>query len=267
MVNKKKALGNKKMSIEQKIYLLSQGAKHKIITFDIIESWSLCSKGVLKVAVHNLLKKGLFFSLKKGVYAVQPPFTKKVVIEDPFYTAQSLFNGYIGFSSALYIHRLMDEIPFTVFISTKNQSLSKKIGEYEYKAVSLGDRFSGYIQKDNYLISNLPKTFFDCFYIPEYSGGYSNILRAMYRSNMTNEEWDEFLHYCEKEGGAFCQRIGYMLSLLKKPIPILKILGKHAKNVIKLDPKAGKGMVNKEWKIIDNIGRKQLMSWWYHGGA
>ncbi|MBI5332116.1 MAG: hypothetical protein HZB65_00940 [Candidatus Aenigmarchaeota archaeon] len=253
--------------MEQKIYLLSQGAKHKIITFDIIESWNLCSENVLKVAIHNLLKKGLFFSLKKGVYVIQPPFTKEIVIEDPFYTAQSLFNGYIGFSSALYIYKLMDEIPFTIFISTRNHSLSKKIGEYEYKAVSLGDRFSGYVQKDNYLVSNLPKTFFDCFYIPEYSGGYSNILRAVYRAKMTDKEWYEFLYYCKQEGSAFYQRVGYLLSLLKKPIPILKELKKHTKTAVKLDPKTGNGTLNKEWKVIDNIGKKQLMSWWYHGGA
>ncbi|MFH0837455.1 MAG: hypothetical protein V1870_04960 [Candidatus Aenigmatarchaeota archaeon] len=143
----------------------------------------------------------------------------------------------------------------------------KKIGEYEYKAVALGNRFSGYVQKDEYNISNIPKTLFDCFYIPEYSGSYSNILKAVYRSNMTNKEWHEFLHYCEKEGNRFCQRIGYMLSLLKKPNPILKELKKYAKSLVKLDPKSGDGIINKEWKIIDNIGRKQLLSWWYHGGA
>ncbi|MFH0837454.1 MAG: hypothetical protein V1870_04955 [Candidatus Aenigmatarchaeota archaeon] len=131
MVNKKVADVHiekecKRMSLEQKIYLLSQGANHKIITFEIIESWRVCNKNVLKVVIHNLLKKSLFITLKKGVYIVQPPFTKGIVIEDQFYTAQSLFNGYIGFASALYVHKLMDEMPFTVFIATRNKSFSKK---------------------------------------------------------------------------------------------------------------------------------------------
>lgn len=256
-----------KLSVGQKIYLLSQKARHKIITFDIIESWKLTNRNTLRVIMHNLCKKGLFFRLKKGVYVVQPPFTKNIVIEDPFYTAQHLYNGYIGFASALYLHGLIDEIPFTVYIVTQTKSAAKRIGEYEYKSVALRGRAFGEIRKDEYVISSIPKTIYDCFYLPIFAGSYSKILQAIYRARMNKEQWNKFLDYVEKEDDKFCQRIGYMLSLLRIRVPILSKLRKHVKAAIKLDPGSGKGELNKQWKIIDNIGKKQLLSWWHYGGA
>lgn len=251
--------------LEQKIYFLAKDAKYKIITYDIISSWGIAKENTLKFILHSLCKKGWFYHLKKGVYIVQPPFAKKIHIEDPFYTAQMLFNGYLAFSSALYIHHLIDEIPFTIFIGTKNQSKTKIIGEYEYKAVSLDKRAVGSIKIKDYFVSSIPKTIYDCFYLPEYAGSYSRVLKAVFDARMSDKQWKEFLIYVKKfSSGAFCQKVGYMLSLLDKKIPdfVFLYLKTKVKSIIYLQGKE-KGEYNEEWKIIDNIGKENLLSWLY----
>jgi predicted transcriptional regulator of viral defense system len=33
----------------------------------------------------------------------------------------------------------------------------------------------------------------------------------------------------------------------------------------RLDPEVSGGKLNKEWLVIDNMGKEELLSWWLHG--
>jgi predicted transcriptional regulator of viral defense system len=45
----------------------------------------------------------------------------------------------------------------------------------------------------------------------------------------------------------------------------LEYLKSRIKNKTRLDFSLKGGEYNKEWMVIDNIGKKKLLSWWYNG--
>ena len=216
---------------------------------------------------HSLSSKGYLHRLKKGVYLIQKKPSDLPLIKDPYKIALALFKGYIGFSSALRIYDLLDYEPFTIFVVTTNRSMEKRIGEYAFKSVAMGERATGITYYKDIYISTIAKTFFDCFYKPQYCGGYSAITKAI---NDVEFDWDEFIRYFEFTSDSLCQRTGYVLELMEeetgKKIPTLDNFRKRVKNNTKLVPsgKAG-GKYIKEWRVLDNLGKENILSWWYHG--
>jgi predicted transcriptional regulator of viral defense system len=257
----------KKLPLEQRIYTLAKDAKNSIVAIETIKSWRLASNGAIRVALHNLCKKSWFLPLKRGLYAVQPYLGGG--IEDPFYAAQLVYGGYLAFSSALYLHKLGDEMPFTVFTVTKRKSSTRRIGEYEFRAVALGRRAIGAQRLGDYYVSTLPKTLYDCLYMPQYSGGHAKILRAVYNARMDSADWREFMLYVGRfESGAFCQRAGYLLSMLAKtgkkvPAFVLNGLwGMEGRSITRLQPGSG-GKYDPRWRVVDNVGERELLGWWF----
>lgn len=216
----------------------------------------------------KLSLKGYLHRLKKGTYIVQEKPTNTPIIKNPYKIALALFKGYIGFSSALRVYDLIDYEPFTIFVITKNKSREKKIGEYTFKSVAMGKRAVGMAYYKGIFISTISKTFFDCFYKPQYGGGYSTITKALYETNI---DWDEFIKYFELSSDSLCQRTGYVLDLMGKetgkvPEYIIEHLKKRIKNNTKLLPSgSGSGTYVKDWMVLDNLGKENMLSWWYHG--
>jgi len=216
----------------------------------------------------GLSSKGYLYRLKKGVYLVQMKPSDIPAIKNPYKIALALFKGYIGFSSALRMYDLIDYEPFTIFVITKNRSMERRMGEYTFKSVAMGKRATGITYYNGIYTSTLAKTFFDCFYKPQYGGGYSTITKALYDAD---PDWNEFVNYFELESGSLCQRTGYVLELLGKetgkiPEDVLSYFRKRVKNNTKLLPsgQAG-GQYIKEWMVLDNLGKEHILSWWYHG--
>lgn len=250
-------------NLEEGIYFAALEAGP--VDFETIKSWGVCSNGTLKVVMHNLVKKGYFQRIKKGLYLAK----KHGDEQDILLVAQNLYNGYLAFSTALYVHKLSEEMPFTVFVATKSISEERYSGNYTIKAVSLKKRLMGMEKKESTAVSTIPKTIYDCFHMPQYAGGFANVLKAVYNAKMDKEQWKEFLYYVNKfESHAFCQRVGFMLSLVKKKtkLDVPDFILNYMKSKINYSVHLGKGggVYTKEWKIEDCIG-KDLLSWWYHG--
>ena len=217
---------------------------------------------------HSLASKGYLHRLKKGVYLVQKNPSEIPVIKNPYKIASVLFKGYIGFSSVLRIYDLLDYEPFTIFSVTANRSMEKRIGEYTFKSVAMGKKATGMTYYKDVYVSTIPKTFFDCFYKPQYAGGYSAITKALYDVDM---DWDEFTGYFRLASSSLCQRTGYVLELFgeetdKIPEEVLHYFRKRIKNNTKLLPSGrSTGRYMKEWMLLDNLGKENILSWWYHG--
>ena len=133
----------------------------------------------LRVLVQRLEKKGWLTSLGKGVYLRLPAsaaLNGKTYLEDPFKVALKLFKGYLAFQSALKIHGLSEHEPFTIYVATRNKSETMALLEqYEIKAITFRKRYVGYETKGAYVVSTVAKTFFDCFFHPQYAGGYAEV--------------------------------------------------------------------------------------------
>ncbi len=162
-----------------------------IISSDILESLWLCGRDTLKTILSRLHKAGKIVRLKRGVYASLP-------LADAFTAAQAAFNGYLGFSTALYLHRLISEMPFALIVVTIQTSAVKKVGQYEFRAVALKEKAVGFELKQGYTISTRPKTFFDCLYLPEYSLEQEKLSAAFREAHLTEKEWKEFDRYVER---------------------------------------------------------------------
>ncbi len=260
--------------LEQKIYLLLESEGKNVFTPEELKKFKLPIKpGHLRVLLHRLEKKGWITSVRKGVYLRLPAVAAvegKVYLEDPFAVALKIFGGYLAFQSALKVHRLSEYQPFTIFVATKNRSeILKLLKQYEVKAIKLGKRYVGYEKKDNYVISSVAKTFFDCFYHPQYAGGYSEILKSLHACK--EMDWNELLSYFKKfASNSLCQKVGYLLTLLKEtdykvPEKVIEYMKKQVRVKTRLDSKISGGKLNREWLVIDNLGEKELLSWWLHG--
>lgn len=215
---------------------------------------------------HNLISKGYLYSLKRGAYVVNDEPTKQPVIKNPFMLAPHINKGYLGFSSALRLYDLIDYEPFTIFIVTKNKSAERAVGNYLFKTVSMGPKATGVTFFKNVYVSTIEKTVFDCFYKPQYAGGYRELANAL--SNISKINWNQVLTYFSKYASdALFQRTGYLLEMLQHeqrinlPKNILPEFKKHIKNNVRLLPTGTvQGKYVKQWMLLDNLGKNAILS-------
>lgn len=250
--------------------LLSYLTKNSLVSSstlrEIYKSKRISSPSYFKVVISSLIKKNILLRVKKGLYYV-------IMGEsyDEFLLGQYLFGGYIGFSTALWLHGLKTELPTVCYIIVYKGKKEKRIGRMLYKSVSLGKKAIGSVYLGRYNISTKAKTFFDCFYFPKYSGGFNQIVYSLSVANLTIKEWNEFLDYIKMFGSSsMIQRTGYILTLLRrrpKAIPEfvlkqLKIeLRKKGTIITRLDPSSKmKGKFIDEWKIYDNVGEERILA-------
>ena len=165
-----------------------QNAPNGIITLDLLKSLKLCDSFTLKTTLSRLSKSGRIIRLKRGTYSVNP-------IENAFIAAQATFSGYIGFSSALYLHMLIAEMPFSITVVTVNESKLKKFGSYEFRAVALKNKAVGFEKKDCIAVSTRAKTLFDCLYLEKYSIEEDKLIEAYKSHPLNRKEWLEYDGY------------------------------------------------------------------------
>ena len=162
-----------------------------IASLDVLESLRLCDPRTLKTTLSRLNKSGRIIRLKRGAYSTSP-------MQDPFACAQAAFGGYIGFSSALYIHKLISELPFGISVVTRDVSKTKTIGQYEFRAVALKEKAIGFETRGPYVVSTRAKTLFDCICLPRYAVDFQKMIDAYAASPLSIKERREFDGYVGK---------------------------------------------------------------------
>ena len=245
-------------------------AKTEIISFEEIKTlFPKRSPITLKKSIAKLCRNGYLHRLKKGLYYSTPD--KRFIISDPLTIPQLIYPGYIAFSSALRFHNLIEYEPFIIYSATRTKSRTIPLGEYTFRYISMGTRATGATNIKGTWVSTIEKTFFDCFYKPQYAGGYEVITKALYEQKYIN--WDIFLNYIDEfASNSLRQRIGYILDLLKDkskmkiPGRIIDQLQPEEEAYIWLLPSGPrKGNRIKKWKIFDNVGQNRILEWWYNG--
>ena len=168
-----------------------EGSPSGIAPLDVLESLRLSDRQTLKTTLSRLNRQGRILRLKRGVYSTNP-------MRDSLACGQNVFNGYLGFSSALYVHGMITETPFTITVVTADKSETRRIGEYEFRAVSLGRKAVGFEKKDGYVVSTRAKTLFDCLYLPRYSVESEKLAEAFRQARLAAKEWLEFDGYVKR---------------------------------------------------------------------
>jgi len=112
----------------------------------------------------------------------------------------------------------------------------------------------------SYYMTDVEKTIVDCFDLPQYSGGYAELIRAFSVAQLSGEK---MIEYCRAINNiAATKRIGFLAELfLKKGF---KSFIRFAKGRVKdsynpLDPQgSGSGSFNAGWKLRLNISKEAL---------
>ncbi len=220
------------------------------------------SKNKRNKILHSLYKKGYLRRARKDLYY------NPEELESFYKLALDIREGYIGLSSALRYYNLIEYEDFTIFVMTGyfQKKIDLKGTQYTIEFIPLKNLFTGFERKEDIYISSIEKTLFDCFLKPRFIG-FTNITKALYDAKL---DWNKFIRFFKLiKNASLCQRTGYILELMKKktklkiPPFVFKFLLKKVKNPVKLAPIIAKSKFNKKWKIQDNIGEENILSWWY----
>ena len=238
-----------------------------ISIYEIEDMFPELSQNMRYKILSSLNSKGYLFRLEKGLYLVQKIPSKDPIIENPYSIALSIFKGYIAFSSALRLYDLIEYEPFTIFVVMPNRSKIIALGNYELRAISMGIRAEGLTLYNGVYVSNMEKTFFDCFYKPQYSGGYETITKALV--SIKQFKWKNFIYYFQKySSSSLCQRTGFILDLMKEeldfkiPDHVIGYFQSRIKTKSRLIPTApSKGKYVAKWKLMDNLGAGTILGW------
>ena len=90
--------------------ILEQLRKRKtpVFTTNEIARASNSKKSCAIVSIKRMVDKELLFRVAKGIYALE---------QDPFlYASYIIPNSYISFNAALYLHKVIDQVPSTIHV-------------------------------------------------------------------------------------------------------------------------------------------------------
>lgn len=160
----------------------------------------------------------------------------------------------ISYWSALNVHGLTEQFPNKIFIQTTRKKENKAVFGVQYHFVKVREKKLFGIEKhgvgsNQFRITDIEKTFLDCFDQIKYSGGFMELIRAFKRTKLDNEKLIEYSNALNNN--AVTKRIGYLAELFKK-----KELSKFIKYA--------KKSISKGYDLFDNFGYdegKYLLEW------
>jgi predicted transcriptional regulator of viral defense system len=200
-------------------------------------------------ALRKYVDERLLVKLRNGVYAKTSA--------NQFAVADYLFRGYVGFSSALYLHGLKTEVEDRVMVCTRKKYTARKFGRVTLTPVFFSDFLYGTETLGGVVVSTYAKTLFDMLYKPAYAD-FFDFYRAINQRAPGREAWAELLLYLERANLTTIRRAGYALDGKAPDWFTKKLSGMSAK--VGKSFFARKKLVNfsRKWRIYDDAN---IMRW------
>jgi predicted transcriptional regulator of viral defense system len=211
--------------------------------------------------IETLVKRGIINRIEKGKYC-RHNFRNEYVIAN--YLAPE---GAVAYWSALNLHGLTTQFTNTVFVQTTKLKKNKTVFGVSYHFVKVkpckatGYEVSG-VGNHAFKITSVEKTIADCFDLPQYSGGYAELLFALKKATLNNAR---FIEACRAVNNiAVTKRLGYLVELYKKKG--MQGFIKYALNCVNekynmLDPSGrDEGTFNVRWKLRLNVPEEQVIA-------
>lgn len=268
MITKKttKRLGIGKKSSQ----LLSELAENNKTIFGVNEAVKILreKKSSVTKLLHDLTRKKWLFRLSRGKYLILPleAGVKPEFTEHEFIIASNLVKPYyLSYWSALNYYGFTEQVTRTVFVATTKRKREANILGLKIKFVSVKDnKFFGF---KKILISGHPvniaekeKVIVDCLDLPRNCGGIIEVVKAIDSAGkeLNFKRLEDYTKRMKNQ--AIINRLGYILELLG-----LKTKLKPGKHYVFLDPLIKKRIsYNAKWKVIENVSKKDLLSWREH---
>jgi len=172
----------------------------------------------------------------------------------------------IGYWSALNIHGLTEQFPNKVYVQTQKNKTNTEIFGVNYQFIKVRPyKMTGIIKTgigtNQFRITDIEKTIIDCFDLPNYSGGFMELIRALNRTKLSSKKMINYLEAINNK--AVIKRIGYLVELFDKKgfKQLIKYAKKQkSKNYDLLDIYgSNEGKYNTEWRLKLNIDKEDLL--------
>ena len=237
-----------------------------------------CTPDYAYLLLHSLEGKQWIERVSQGLYQFVPlsygypdripPANSYIIgasLAEPYYFSYYTSNSHYGFTT---------QVPYTVFIATTKKKPDFEWSGSVFKFVTLSKhKFFGYRKEDIFdtrvNMAEPEKSMVDSFDKPKYAGGTEQLARITWRG-LPRVNKEKLVKYAVKmNSNSLIQRLGFIISFLVeeellKPLPpkLENMLLEHVgRSVIYLDSKRPKtGKLSKNWRIINNVSRSQLLS-------
>lgn len=211
--------------------------------------------------VENLVHKKILSRIERGKYC-RSNFRDENAI-GTFVARESA----IAYWTALNSHGLTEQFSNTIFVQTSFPKKDKSIFGTRYQFVKIAGKKRCGIEKQGYgshtySITDIEKTIVDCFDLPQYSGGYAELIRAFSEARLKPSK---IIEYCDAINNiAVIKRMGFLAEFLDKKG--MKSFIRYAKT--KVNPKYNlfdaqgpdSGEFIADWKLRLNISREDINS-------
>ena len=248
------------MDIQKKILLFIENAAWDIFSIDfLLEKFEISSSKLYNV-LWRLERNGIITKIEKGKYCRQS-FRDEYVIGSFI-----VKNGGIAYWTAMQYHGLTEQIPNVVYVQTTQDKRDKSIFGVRYFFVRVKkEKLTGFITKGygnhSFQITDVEKTVVDCFDMPQYGGGYNEIIKAFYRAKLSARK---MVKYCKAVNNlSVTKRLGYLCELLEKPQ--MDYFVKYAQSVrnekYSLFEAGGEktGKTDRRWRLVLNIEPEEII--------
>ena len=183
-----------------------------LFTIDTVKEFASNAENLNEV-IENLARKGFLHRLERGKYC-RSTFHDEHVI-GAFIAPDSA----IAYWSALHLHGLTEQFSNKIFVQTTHKKNPVSVFGTEYQFIKInpqkkaGIACNGY-GNYKYPITDIEKTIVDCFDLPQYSGGFAELIRAFHRAELNS---DKLINYCIAVNNiAATKRMGFLSELFDR---------------------------------------------------
>ncbi|PIP18966.1 MAG: hypothetical protein COT38_01200 [Candidatus Omnitrophica bacterium CG08_land_8_20_14_0_20_41_16] len=263
-IKKRKRLGEKEIEVISRLSY----EKKRIITKEDLDAFFKFDDIERNKIVYRLKKKGIFSTIKRGVYVFSPleygeggAGINEMLIPSQFFPQK---NYYIGYSSMYNYYNLTDQLFQVMYIlNTSLQRRKKKICGVIFNFLRVSEsRMYGLekivVEGKEVMISSLERTLVDLIYFNEPVGGIESALEILKRE-LKKDRCDikKFIRFAAQFPNIKTRkRIGVLLEEMGYSDRDLAVLVKSVENTaISSFTNSFKGKLNKKWRVIINDPR------------
>ena len=222
--------------------------------------------------LRDLVKRKIIVRLKAGKFLIIPQEmgSGENYLGNWYIAGKEIINSkkyYIAFYSAMNHWGMLTQPLIKIFIATPKRQIipQEMIGKMIFVTVKeksiWGIKEEWINTKEKIRISNIEKTIIDCLTFPQHCGGITEIAKGIW---IVKDKLDYkiLLNYVNRNNkNVVAKRLGYLLELLNiGDSDIIFELKKFVKDRYDLfDPTLSTKRMNKNsWRLIDNVGQKQI---------
>jgi predicted transcriptional regulator of viral defense system len=231
----------------------------QLFTLETIGKLKDADTEILNEVIENLVRKEFLLRLERGKYC-RSTFRDENVI-GTFIVP----DGVIGYWSALNLHGLTEQFPNTIFVQTTHKKKSVTVLGTSYQFVKIsaqkrtGIEYNGY-GNYKYPITDVEKTIVDCFDLPQYCGGYAELIRAFAQAKLNA---NKLIDYSIAVGNiAVIKRLGFLAELLEKKelVPFVEFARTKINRTYNLFDPFGKdrGVPESAWYLRLNLSKDAI---------